>query len=68
VEYPTVPIALRRTRAEFLCVLGDDDRWRSEKIETQIELFDRLDEACAVVYTWGVVRKHGRLVRTRRPT
>lgn len=58
---------IEHARGAFVCPLDDDDRWHPEKIERQLAAFERQDETCGVVYSGGVVRRNGRVVRTYRP-
>jgi glycosyltransferase involved in cell wall biosynthesis len=48
----------------YLCILGDDDRWHPRKVEKQVALMDRLDEEYAVVRTWGLRVHDGTLMQT----
>ena len=59
--------ALSHARGEYVCVLDDDDRWHPEKIERQLAVFEEREGTCGVVYTGGIARRNGRVVRTYRP-
>lgn len=49
--------AVEIASGEYLCILDDDDRWYSNKVGLQIELFENLPSDYAVVYTGGEVRR-----------
>ena len=53
---------------ELLCILGDDDRWHTEKVEQQVRQMDSLSDEYGVVYTGGVATKEGQVVQVDRPT
>ena len=50
---------LEAARGEFVCQLDDDDRWRPEKLERQLDLMDSLDEDYCGCHTAGLVRDAG---------
>lgn len=59
--------AIEHARGEYICILDDDDRWDSEKVESQLAVMEANPD-CGVVYTGGIVRQHGRIVGTYGPS
>jgi glycosyltransferase involved in cell wall biosynthesis len=51
----------------FVCPLDDDDRWYPTKVERQLAVFGQRGPRCGVVYSGGVARRNGRVVRTYSP-
>ncbi|ELZ08698.1 Glycosyl transferase [Natrinema thermotolerans DSM 11552] len=52
---------------KYICILDDDDRWNSEKVEKQVDLMEQLGTEYAVVYTGGVVVDNGTIVQQFNP-
>ncbi len=62
-------LGARRTNADFLAFLDDDDRWHPEKIERQVEHITCSDREIAMSYTGRVSRtESGEHVHTARPS
>ncbi|KTG09408.1 hypothetical protein AUR64_16660 [Haloprofundus marisrubri] len=59
--------AAANASGEYLCILGDDDRWHPEKIERQLDVFDSLSDEYGVVYTGGVMTNGDSVTRRYRP-
>jgi len=44
-------IGIKKARGEFIAFLDDDDIWKPEKLERQIQGFKELPESYGVIYT-----------------
>lgn len=61
--------AVEEADGEFVGILGDDDRWRPQKIERQLDRFAELDDDYCCVYTGGVrIDSSGRVVTRIDPS
>jgi glycosyltransferase involved in cell wall biosynthesis len=42
---------IERSRGELIAFLDSDDQWSPDKLKKQVELFERADQNCGVIYT-----------------
>lgn len=54
---------IRNASGEFVAFLDDDDEWKPQKIQRQVEIFQRAESDVGVVYT-GAEYMHGEYSRT----
>jgi glycosyltransferase involved in cell wall biosynthesis len=58
---------IKNAKGKYIALLDDDDEWLPEKLESQVELFERSPENVGLVYTWAkVVDEKGSLLREWR--
>jgi len=58
---------IKQAKGEFIAFLDDDDEWLPQKIEKQIELFQKLDDSYGVVGSyWKIINEfdHNERIRT----
>lgn len=60
--------AIAAATGEFVCMLDDDDRWHPEKVERQVERFDRSDGTVGLVYTGAVAYRDGEEIARLHPS
>ncbi len=58
---------IRNSKGEYVAFLDDDDWWKIEKIEKQVELFAQLDDHYAIVSTLVEFYKDGIVIRKTKP-
>ncbi len=54
---------IRKSKGEYIAFLDDDDWWREDKIERQIEFIKKQDDHCGVVSTLAIYYKGDKVVR-----
>ncbi len=62
-------LGVLKAKGEFIAFLDDDDRWRDNKLERQLELFEELPSNYGLIYTafnyYHLTR--GKILGTKRP-
>jgi len=58
---------IQASESEFIALLDDDDAWKVEKLERQIEIFSRLSDNYGLVYTGHSIVRDGELVKSVTP-
>ncbi|MBU2541424.1 MAG: glycosyltransferase family 2 protein [Candidatus Omnitrophica bacterium] len=57
---------LKNSKGEFITFLDDDDEWLPEKLQTQLDLFKKLNSDVGLIYTNGFSEDEGRIFITER--
>ncbi|SFR36858.1 glycosyltransferase family 2 protein [Halogeometricum limi] len=60
--------AAAEARGEYLCILGDDDRWHPVKVERQVRRMESLGDEYGVVYTGGFCVRDDVVTDVSRPS
>lgn len=58
---------INKAQGEFIAFLDDDDWWKTDKIEKQIKLINKLDDNCGCISTLVEYYKNGRVIRKTLP-
>jgi glycosyltransferase involved in cell wall biosynthesis len=46
---------IRSARGEFIAPIDADDIWNEEKVQAQVECFQRSDDSVGLVYSWSMI-------------
>jgi glycosyltransferase involved in cell wall biosynthesis len=58
---------IQASEASYIAFLDDDDAWKSEKLERQVNAFRGLSQDYGLIYTGGDIVKNDTVVKTNQP-